>query len=236
MKKTKTILSICISLLLIPACVTLAFARQPDDTAQEASLQIQASAPAVSAEPSATDEGTFAEQESDGIPTEEIYSPDKVILSSTAWDKSLGECVTGEFETLADALNAAYAEQSLYYPAWDAGHVEAFGDACLILLHNPVSVLDITTGSSTMYPSLQFNYHTGNINHFKITVGREDLSVPDTEYETYAFGEYTFYLTDFSYQSGGVNAYATIDGNYYFLSASSAEDAKRLIDSLVLSK
>ena len=53
------------------------------------------------------EEAPIPEDESK-TPTE-AYTPDLVLLSSTAWDDVLGKCVTGEFTSIGDALRALNA-------------------------------------------------------------------------------------------------------------------------------
>lgn len=235
MKKT-TVLALVFCLVFALAGGTFAIAQEVSEgeNATDASAEI-------SAEDAPAADETVTQAESENIPetqqpVTDAYSPDRVILTSSAWDDSLGECVTGEFDSLTDALLAVNSDVPLYYPSWDAGHLDTFGGAMLIILHNPVSVLDMSTGTSTVHASLQFNYHTPQLEYFKIHFGYTGKGDSEEECEAYAFGEYTFYLRAFENVVTGKQgciAHADIEGCGYQFVAGSIEDAKHIIDSLV---
>lgn len=231
MKKT-TVLALVFCLVFALVGGTFAIAQEVSEGENAADMTAEEPAEVTEA-PEPTESEDVPETER---PVADAYSPDRVVLTSSAWDESLGECVTGEFDTLADALLAVNSEIPLYYPSWDAGHLDTFGGAMLIILHNPVSVLDMSTGSSTMHASLQFNYHTPQLEYFKIHFGYTDKGAPEGECEAYAFGDYTFYLRAYENVVTGKQgciAYASIEGCGYQFVAGSVEDAKRIIDSLV---
>ncbi len=234
MKKTTVLaLVLCLAFALVGG--TLAIAQEVSEGGNEAGVSADMSA-VVSAEDARATPIEREDVPETEQPVTDAYSPDRVVLTSTAWDDSLGECVTGEFDTVADALLAVNSEIPLYYPSWDAGHLDTFVGAMLIILHNPVSVLDMYTGSSSTHASLQFNYHTPQLDYFKIHFGYTDKGAPEGECEAYAFGDYTFYLTTYENVvtgNQGCIAYATIEGCGYQFVAGSVEDAKRVIDSLV---
>lgn len=250
MKKT-TVLALVLCLVFALVGGTFAIAQEISEGENSADVSAEISAEDATAtdetvtlteseDATAADE-TVTLTESEDVPATEqpitdAYSPDRVVLTSSAWDESLGECVTGEFDTVADALLAVNSDIPLYYPSWDAGHLDTFGGAMIVILHNPVSVLDMSTGTSTVHASLQFNYHTPQLEYFKIHFGYTDKGAPEGACEAYAFGEYTFYLSMYEDITSGKQcciAYATIEGCGYQFVARSVEDAKRIIDSLV---
>lgn len=239
MKKT-TVLALVFCLVFALVGGTFAIAQEVSEGENAQSVPLDAVAESSDAE-IADDLEASKPIESEDVPetqqpVTDAYSPDRVVLTSSAWDDSLGACVTGEFDSLADALLAVNSEIPLYYPSWDAGHLDTFGGAMLIILHNPVSVLDMSTGTSTVHASLQFNYHTPQLEYFKIHFGYTGKGDSEEECEAYAFGEYTFYLKTFENVVTGKQgciAHADIEGCGYQFVAGSIEDAKRIIDSLV---
>ena len=166
----------------------------------------------------------------------EAYTPDLVLLSSTAWDDVLGRCVTGEFTSIGDALRALNAPYPLYYPAADGGHLETYGGSVLILLNNPVIVMDPAKGCSTTYQSIQMNYATASIQNVKITLGYAPALSPEDFDGVYLSGEHTFYLkgcTNLVNGNSYCNLVGVVDGCYYSVTAYNPEAAKQMIDSLI---
>ena len=166
----------------------------------------------------------------------EAYTPDLVLLSSTAWDDVLGRCVTGEFTSIGDALRALNAPYPLYYPAADGGHLQTYGGGVLILLNNPVMVMDPAKGCSTTYQSIQMNYATSSIQNVKITLGyAPDLSAEAYD-EVYLSHGNTFYLRECTNLVNG-NSFCTltgvVEGCLYSVVAYDTEAAKQMIDSLI---
>lgn len=187
-----------------------------------------------SAPPEAPEAEVGTETETEAKP--EVYTPDLVLLSSTAWDNVLGECVTGEFSSIGDALRALNAPYPLYYPAHDGGHTETYGGGVLILLNNPVIVMDPAKGCSTTYQSIQMNYATASIQNVKITLGYAPALSPEDFDGVYVSGEHTFYLKGCTNQVNGnsfCNLVGVVDGCYYSVTAYDAEAAKAMIDSLI---
>ncbi len=207
------------------------------DTAAIISQSDESIAPATEISPETdasveTDVSAETEASADVIP----YTPDKVILTSSAWDNALGEVVTGEFDSIADALLALNAPYDLYYPAWDGGHLELYGGHQLILLHNPVYVMDPTTGNSSIYPSVQMNYQTDRIICFKIVLGYAPEKAVDTYEDSFLFGDSLFHVSSFTNIVTGESFYTvfgSIDGCYYSISAYSLADAKEMLYSII---
>lgn len=174
--------------------------------------------------------------EDEPLPPIEAYTPDLVLLSSTAWDDVLGKCVTGEFTSIGDALRALNAPYPLYYPAADGGHLQTYGGGVLILLNNPVMVMDPAKGCSTTYQSIQMNYATASIQNVKITLGyAPDLSAEAYD-EVYLSHGNTFYLRGCTNLVNG-NSFCTltgvVEGCLYSVVAYDPEAAKQMIDSLI---
>lgn len=181
-----------------------------------------------------TDAETETETETEA--QTEVYTPDLVLLSSTAWDDVLGDCVTGEFSSIGEALRALNAPYPLYYPAHDGGHYETYGGSVLILLNNPVIVMDPAKGCSTTYQSIQMNYATASIQNVKITLGYAPVLSPEDFDGVYVSGEHTFYLkgcTNLVNGNSYCNLVGVVDGCYYSVTAYNPEAAKAMIDSLI---
>ena len=236
--KALTALFLCGALAL--AGGLLAFAGEQEAPAGElpaASVPEVPSLPAEAPEETpeeAPEEAPIPEDESK-TPAE-AYTPDLVLLSSTAWDDVLGECVTGEFSSIGDALRALNAPYPLYYPAADGGHLQTYGGGVLILLNNPVMVMDPAKGCSTTYQSIQMNYATASIQNVKITLGyAPDLSAEAYD-EVYLSHGNTFYLRGCTNLVNG-NSFCTltgvVEGCLYSVVAYDPEAAKQMIDSLI---
>lgn len=161
-----------------------------------------------------------------------------VILSAPpSLPSELPEPVTGTFDTLSQAMRAVETEYDFYYPTWDGGTVNSYGkDRTLLVLVGANGVVTPPNYEVTKYYlSLQFEYHTKQIDFFKVVLGRRE-SIPSQYDEAYTFEGGTFYLYEPSFEEykGKVLAVATIGQCNYQILAHSAEDAKRMIDSLVM--
>lgn len=161
-----------------------------------------------------------------------------VILSAPpSLPSELPEPVTGTFDTLSQAMRAVETEYDFYYPTWDGGTVSSYGkDRTLLVLVGANGVVTPPNYEDTRYYlSLQFEYHTKQIDFFKVVLGRRE-SIPSQYDEAYTFEGGTFYLYEptFEEYKGKVLAVATIGQCSYQILAHSAEDAKRMIDSLVM--
>lgn len=159
-----------------------------------------------------------------------------VVLSAPpSLPEELPEPVTGTFDTLSQAMRAVETEYDFYYPTWDGGSVDFYGrDWSLLVLVGANGVVTPPNYDVTQYYlSLQFEYHTEQIDFFKVVLGRRE-SVPSQYDEAYTFEGGTFYLYEPSFEEykGKVLAVGTIGQCGYTILADSAEDAKRMIDSL----
>lgn len=161
-----------------------------------------------------------------------------VILSAPpSFPSELPEPVTGTFDTLSQAMRAVETEYAFYYPTWDGGSDRFYGrDRTLLILTGANGVVAPPNFDVTQYYlSMQFEYHTAQVDFFKVVLGKRE-SIPSQYDEAYTFAGGTFYLYEPSYEEyqGKVLAVGSIGQCGYQILASSAEDAKRMIDSLVM--
>jgi|GEM_PF-1244119 len=175
--------------------------------------------------------------EASSVPSVAEPSFGSVILSGTSWTEELPTPVTGTFDTLSQAMRAVETEYDFYYPTWDGGMASFYGkDRTLLVLVGANGVVTPPNYEDTQYyVSLQFEYHTKQIDFFKVVLGRRE-SMPSQYDESYVFEGGTFYLYEptFEEYKGKVLAVGTIGQCSYQILAHSAEDAKRMIDSLVM--
>ena len=120
--------------------------------------------------------------------------------------------------------------------AADGGHLQTYGGGVLILLNNPVMVMDPAKGCSNTYQSIQMNYATASIQNVKITLGyAPDLSAEAYD-EVYLSHGNTFYLRGCTNLVNG-NSFCTltgvVEGCLYSVVAYDPEAAKQMIDSLI---
>ena len=166
------------------------------------------------------------------------YFAGRVILSSTGWKEEVGNLVTGEFQSLAEAFAAVEeglpTEHPLYCPTWDGDGKGTYGTGSLIVLLNDRIVVDPATLEERHYPCLQINYQTKSVVSLQIHIGRK-MGVPEAYLRSYETEAGTFYLKEWTHPvTGEVTFFATADiaGCGYEIQAHSEEAALQMADSL----